>query len=151
MKYYRYELMERFGEYEVTENHVIALDDHCDLDAKANDIAMENRGSEQSDFSVDLDGYWFDCNLTLIPAFYEITKQQYDLVLLSKKILTGSGDTGGSISINIKTDNAAFDEYDFEVVRILNVLLSKDDFEGAEFNLFDINGNAVGEFKSYKE
>jgi len=55
------------------------------------------------------------------------------------------------ITININTDNAAFDEDfpEFEVIRILNKLTEKLEHNGlnCEYPLIDLNGNKVGELK----
>jgi len=49
--------------------------------------------------------------------------------------------------VTIKTDNAAFEEPDCEVVRILRVLADRIEREGTGrgINLLDINGNKVGQ------
>lgn len=50
--------------------------------------------------------------------------------------------------IRIKTDNAAFDEdRDAELARILRIAADKIEHGNDTAELYDINGNPVGEFK----
>jgi hypothetical protein len=51
--------------------------------------------------------------------------------------------------LRIETNNAAFmdgNEY-AEIIRILNDVILKLDRGNPQFNLFDLNGNKVGEYK----
>ena len=50
-------------------------------------------------------------------------------------------------NLKIETDNSAFeDDKNFEVVRILKETIEKLEKGYNEARLFDLNGNAVGEF-----
>jgi hypothetical protein len=51
------------------------------------------------------------------------------------------------IVINIKTDNAAFQDNPYEVNNILEKVIRKLDQGEREANLHDTNGNMVGNFK----
>lgn len=54
-----------------------------------------------------------------------------------------------NIEIHIDTSNAAFDDYEYEVARILRKLA--DDFENDNVSSYlkDINGNVVGNIEIY--
>lgn len=50
--------------------------------------------------------------------------------------------------VRIKTDNAAFEEdRDAELARILRIAADKIEHGNETAKLYDVNGNAVGEFK----
>jgi len=51
------------------------------------------------------------------------------------------------ITIDIKTDNAAFEENDIELDKILHGAVAKIGSGHRDGNLRDSNGNAVGKFK----
>ena len=51
------------------------------------------------------------------------------------------------MNIQINTDNAAFEDKNFELARILRELADKIENGQEEGSLFDYNGNKVGGFK----
>ncbi len=90
MKYYRYELLERMGEYENSHNVMITLSDDINPEDEAHTIAKENRGSDDDDFDEMGGGcYWFGDGVTFIPELIEITQAQYDQISAANRILSG--------------------------------------------------------------
>lgn len=55
-----------------------------------------------------------------------------------------------AVKINFKTDNAAFDDGPYEVVRIIREIADMIDGGAMSGTIHDINGNTVGKFQ-YKE
>ena len=57
------------------------------------------------------------------------------------------------VTIQIKTDNAAFDNFDIETARILRKLADRIEYggKGEYIPVMDINGNKVGDFNHYED
>jgi len=81
MKYYKYILLERIGEYENSHDSIVALPDHENIENKAIEIAKENRGSSDDDFDEMGGGcYWFGDGVTFIPDLIEISKETFNII-----------------------------------------------------------------------
>jgi len=89
VKYYRYALHERIGEYENIHNEIIKLSDSANIEAEEHRIAKENRGSNDDDYEESMGGYWFGDGVTEIPDFYEISKNHFDIIQRANRILNG--------------------------------------------------------------
>lgn len=80
MKHYIYTLTERHGEYECPTVYVTALPDHTKIEDAAQEIAMENRSSSMEDYDEDMEAFWFDSSVTLVPDLEEIPKSDFDVL-----------------------------------------------------------------------
>ena len=83
MKYYIGEIHERNGELEYNTKYLFATKKNPDK--YSDEVAMEWRGGDKSDWDEDHSGYWSDCSLIFDHGSKEIPKEDFEVL---KKYLT---------------------------------------------------------------
>lgn len=78
MKYYIGEIHERNGDMEYDTKYLFATKKNPDK--YTDNVAMEWRGSDKSDWDEQEDAYWSDCSLIRDYGCKEIPKEDFDIL-----------------------------------------------------------------------